>query len=270
MLALGIVDLDLVGGQVEVTPVVHGQSVRARVSEEGLVGKSALLTLVDVVPEGFASPMVGDVEVLAVRGAEDAVGALHVVDDAEDLVAVGCNVVDVLSVLREILVAVVRVAEKDAAVGMDPEVVRLVEALSVELVGHELLLTAVVVEGLDGAFAPEAGHEVPLGGKVKPVGSPRVLEEDGKLLCLGVPAVNPVVGDVGEEEHAVRAGGGALRENEAVSQFYGLGPFGNEGIEPACGFLPVGGEGGGKQGQEEWQGLVHDASNKDRGSALQG
>jgi hypothetical protein len=79
-------------GEVEVTLVIEGHAVRAVVRDEPAVGERAIW--LDVEAVGFAGVHIGDIEGLAVGGADDAVRHLKIGSHALELLAVRPEVID--------------------------------------------------------------------------------------------------------------------------------------------------------------------------------
>src|SRR4029453_9797101 len=121
--------------------------------------------------------------------------------------ALGIDAIDEASgllVLRQVALivgidAVARIGEPDAAVGLDDDVVRAVEALAVEFV-RERDDGAVDLRARDAPVAVLAGDEAALTVDGVAVGIPRGLAEDGNRAVAGVEPQHPIVGDVGPDE----------------------------------------------------------------------
>src|SRR5205807_321250 len=79
-------------GEVEIARAVDRHPVRAQLAKQSLVLQRAVS--LDVVGVSLVSPNVGDVENLAIRRPDDAVGLLQVIDDPSESLSIGGQVVD--------------------------------------------------------------------------------------------------------------------------------------------------------------------------------
>ena len=193
-------------------------------------------SLVDAVGVGLARPLVGDVEPPAVGRADDAVRADHVADDANHLLAVRRQIVDVLAVLlHAFATAVARVGEVDAALGVDPQVVGTVEPLAFVLVRQHGDF-ALGRDGYEPAVATLAGQQVAVLVEVQPIGPAGILQERAELAVRDGPLENAVVGNIPEVDVALGVRRRPLGELEIPGQLLDL----SSGRDHGCGFLGAG------------------------------
>ena len=166
-------------------------------------------------------PVIGDVELLAIGSADQAVGTDHVVDHANDAGAIGRHIVDVFATLPFLRPAVNRIGEVDAASKINPQIVRLVERLPLVPIGdhrHAAL-------GVDRDHAPAAAFardQIASSIEGQAVGVARVVAKRGDRAC-NRPLVDSARMHVAEHDVAFRIGRRAFRELVTVADLDQLG-----------------------------------------------
>ena len=144
--------------------LVERHAVGAAFTKQFPVLKCAIL--LNGVAIDFAVADVGDVEHGSIGRADQTVGSLEAIRHSHHVTAARLDVVDVHPVLRQFLVAVVRVGEIYAALGIDPQVVWLVEFLAVVALGQGAGVAAVRRVGHHALGIALTGVEASVIGKV--------------------------------------------------------------------------------------------------------
>src|SRR5690606_27105660 len=134
-------------------------------------------------------------------------------DHALNRFTVGRDVVDVEAVLLHAFhIAIPRVGEVDAALGMHPQVVGAVELLAIVCIGQYGDFTAGADRG-HAASLSFASQQVAIAIEEQAVGSAAIFAERGEL-AVRAPAVDSVVGNIREVDVPLGIDGGAFGKGE--------------------------------------------------------
>ncbi len=134
LLATRIKYRDAFAYQIDVSLIINRHSVRAHVNEDGFAAQRAIG--IDTVGVGLVAFDIGDIKPLAVGRPDDAVRLLQVVDDADQLLMIGRQIVDILARLFHgasgpVIPLIKRICNVDAAIGTHPNIIRPIQQLAI-------------------------------------------------------------------------------------------------------------------------------------------
>ena len=245
-LAVGIIDLNLSMGEVEVALHVHRHAVASLVDGEQLFPEFSFLAyriaghgigVVVILGVGVAlvSARVGDVKSRAIGRKDNAVGHGQVLDQHFDFARFGVQFVDpVTGDFMRCPQAPWRIRKPEGTVLPNSHVVGRVEAFAFELFGQDLGLT-VLSNADDVPCRMLTRDDAPLQIENVSVGL-FALAEYGQAVLLA-PLHELAVGDVGEDDLAfLGQPNGTLGELHPSGQFLYLGPglYNGGGLDGEC------------------------------------